>query len=137
MVRAHAAEVFLIEVQADAINQDTSLYAGEASAGGGIGPQFNPIQGLEGGVNVLRGLGNAGLKFYDFTAHTVSAHNINPCFGVNPVFQGSTNPFVGAAFNIGNDAGNVELNTPNPEAWLARALFADIWIHILRYQLAR
>ncbi len=132
-----SAEVYLIQSQANAINHGSSIYAGEASAGGSLGIQFNPVQGLEGGVNTLRGLGNSGLKFYDFTAHTISLHNVNPCFGVSPIFQGSTNPLVGSDFNIGNNVGNVELSTPSPEAWLARSLAADIYLHILRFQLAR
>ena len=98
--------------------------------------QFNPIQGLEGGVNALRGLGNAAFKFYDFAAHTLSLHNVNPTYGVCPVFTGSPNPIVRSDFDVGNAAGNVALNMQNPEAWLARALTADIYLHILRYRLA-
>jgi RHS repeat-associated protein len=59
-----AAEQFLNDVQANLVSDGASLYEVEGSAGGSIGWQFNPIQGLEGGVNALRGLGNAGLKLY-------------------------------------------------------------------------
>lgn len=79
-----AGENAIINAQAVAICEGTSIYAGEASGGGGIGFQFNVVQGLEGGVNFLRGLGNSVVKSVDFIVHNASLHSLNPSFSVSP-----------------------------------------------------
>jgi len=132
------AEAYLIKTQANAIRQGTSIYGGEAAVGGGIGLQFNPLQGAEGGLNFIGGVENSVLKFGEFIAHATSLHNINIGWSIGPSTQQcqTDNPFVASDYQAGNNVGTVLTNTPNLEARLAEALTVDIYVHILKMRLA-
>jgi len=126
------AEAHLIETQANAIRNGTSIYAGEASAGGGIGFQVNPLQGLEGGANFFEGIGNSILGSYvNLPIRLLTFGQFNPNLHIKQLPFQSCNPFVGTDYRAGENVGNIYTFIPSPPK-AATVVTTSIYVGILR-----
>jgi hypothetical protein len=123
----------LIDTQANALNHGTSIYAGEAPAGGSIGLQFNPLQGLEGGANFIEGFGNSELGTIDTLVHYGTFGQVNLNLHINPLPFNSCNPTVASDYQAGRNVGTIYGFIPgNPAADLVTAsIYTGIFRNLL------
>ena len=85
--------------------------------------QFNPVQGLKGGVNFIEGFGNSQLQTVNFVSSLVSVHtNVRLC----PLFH-STNPFVQTDFQAGQNVATVYGYVIDPQAAALTFVASDLY----------
>jgi RHS repeat-associated protein len=108
----------------------SSCFSNEGCSSG-IGLQFNPTQGLEGGANFVEGFGNSELSLVNLAVHYASFERESCHLSIPPAFV-SSNPLVNSQYRTGNDVGTIYGYVIDPAKVPAYALATELYYYIGR-----